>query len=30
MDCIGPADGWDRHWREVEARRRQDSGWAAS
>jgi phthalate 4,5-dioxygenase len=30
MDCIGPADGWDGHWREVEARRRQDSGWAAS
>jgi phthalate 4,5-dioxygenase len=30
MDCIGPADGWDRHWCEVEARRRQDSGWAAS
>jgi nitrite reductase/ring-hydroxylating ferredoxin subunit len=29
MDCIGPVDDWDRHWREVEARRRQDSGWAA-
>ncbi len=29
LDGIGPAEGWDRYWREADAERRKSASWAA-
>jgi hypothetical protein len=30
VDGIGPTQEWERYWREVDAKRRQSSSWAAA
>ncbi len=29
IDGMGPTDGWDAYWKDVDARRRSGSSWAA-
>jgi len=29
IDAVGPADGWERYWKDQEAARRRDATWPA-